>query len=82
MKQDKRYWLDSPANVTLIFRGLCVICALLVLSDLLYHKHAHFAWEGWLGFHGFYGFFGSVGLVLAAKLLRKILMRKDDYYDR
>lgn len=82
MKQDKRYWLDSPANVTLIFRALCLVCALLFLGDLAYHKHAHFTWESWFGFHGLYGFFGSVGLVLTAKALRKILMRKDDYYDR
>jgi hypothetical protein len=82
MKQEKKYWLDDSRNVTKIFYTLVTVCVLLVLSDLLYHKHYHYSWEGWLGFHGFYGFFGSVGLVLTAKQLRKILMRKDDYYDR
>ena len=34
------------------------------------------------GFYAFYGFLGSVGLVLTAKMLRVILMKPEDYYDR
>ena len=44
-------------------------------------KHIHFFWENWTGFHGFFGFLGCVFLVLAAKQLRKILMRGEDFYD-
>jgi hypothetical protein len=29
-----------------------------------------------------YGFFACVALVLAAKLLRKLIMRPEDYYER
>lgn len=81
------YWLDDSKNVDKIVYGLYAVCGLLLAVDLLdlfgvlYHKHAHYRLEGWFGFYGFYGLFGSVGLVLAAKQLRKLLMRREDYYD-
>ncbi|MCH7824691.1 MAG: hypothetical protein IH849_07810, partial [Acidobacteria bacterium] len=37
---------------------------------------------GFFGFYGFYGFVSCVFLVLAAKQLRKIVGRGEDYYDR
>ena len=41
-----------------------------------------FKGEGWFGFYGFYGLVACVTLVLLATQLRKILMRKESYYDR
>jgi hypothetical protein len=81
VNKKKKYWLDEPRNVTGIFYALCAVCAALVAADLFYHKHIHFFWENWTGFHGFFGFLGCVFLVLAAKQLRKILMRGEDFYD-
>lgn len=81
-RDDKRYRLDDRRNVTRVFYALVAVCALLLAGDFFYDKYGHFAWEGWFGFHGFYGFAGSVLLVLAARLLRRMLMREDDYYDR
>ena len=46
------------------------------------HKHGPFAIEHVWGFYAIYGFVACVGLVLAAKLLRVILMKPEDYYDR
>ena len=76
----KKYWLDEPRNVRKIVWAVVVVCVLVVLGDLLYAKHPHFAVEGWFGFYGFYGFVCCVFLVLAAKGLRRILMRREDYY--
>lgn len=81
MNREKKYWLDESRNVTKIFYALCVVCVLLVLADLLYHKHVHYFFESWLGFHGFFGLIGCVFLVLAAKQMRKVVMRKEDFYD-
>jgi hypothetical protein len=81
-REEKKYWLDAPRNVTLIVYGLAAICALLVLADLFYHKHANYGFESWVGFHGAYGFTAFFLIVLAGKHLRKVLMRKEDYYDR
>ncbi|MHC4549553.1 MAG: hypothetical protein ACYTEZ_12340 [Planctomycetota bacterium] len=81
MNDEKKYWLDSPRNVRKIVYALAAICVLLVLADLLYHKHLVFGCEGWFGFYGFYGFVCCIFLVLTAKQLRRVLMRREDYYD-
>ena len=79
---DRSYWLDEPSNVRKIYRGLWLICVALILADLAYQKHPHFDIEGMFGFFGFFGFISYVVLVLAAKELRKFVMREEDYYDR
>ena len=83
MKQpgNKRYWLDNPRNVTKVYWTLVLVCTLAACTDLFYHKEVHFAFERLFNFHGFYGFTLSVFLVLTAKGLRPLLMRKEDYYD-
>jgi len=78
----KKYWLDEPRNVTKLYRGLWAIGIGLVLLDLVVHRHAEAGFDGWFGFYGLYGFFACVALVLAAKLLRRVVMRPEDYYDR
>ena len=74
-------WLDDPRNVNKIVYTLYTICGLLFVADLLYRKHPHFDFDGWFGFFGIFGFIACVGLVLAAKQMRKVLMREQDYYD-
>ncbi len=79
---EKKYWLDEARNVRKIYVGLWIVCALLVAADLFYEKHIEYAIERVVGFFGFYGFVSCVLLVLAAKQLRKIVGRGEDYYDR
>ena len=79
--EEKTYWLDHPGNVKKIVWALVAVCVLLIAADLLIHKHGYFAVEHLFGFYGFYGFIVCVGLVLAAKAMRTILMRPEDYYD-
>jgi hypothetical protein len=83
----KKYWLDDKKNVDKIWWGVVVVTVLLCLADFLYHKHSAFAPgstaakvdEFWT-FYGVYGFVACVGLVLAAKIVRKLLMRSENYY--
>lgn len=82
MEAEKRYWLDRKANVDRIYHSVWVICVLLLVIDPFIHKHGEFAFEEWFGFYGFYGFVACVGLVLLAKLMRRVLMRPEDYYER
>lgn len=78
----KKYWLDSKKNVDKIWYTLVGICALSVLADFFYHKHvAHPVEDLIVGMYGWYGFIGCVFLVLSAKLLRRLLMRSEDYYN-
>ena len=78
----ERTWIDDPKNVDRIVYALYAVCALLVVIDPFVHKHGPFAIEHVWGFYAIYGFVACVGLVLAAKLLRVILMKPEDYYDR
>lgn len=79
--KEKRYLFDNPRNVKALIYGLYVLCAVLFGLDFVIHRHSVVSWEAWYGFYGIYGFVACVFLVLAAKELRKIVMRKEDYYD-
>ncbi len=63
------------------FAIFLAVCVALLLADLLYHRHVVHPIEGWFGFYGVYGFVACVALVLAARAMRRVLMRDEDYYD-
>ena len=79
---EKPTWLDRAENVTRLYRGLWVVGLVLLAADLVAHRHESLDYAGWFGFYGFYGFVACVALVLAAKGLRRLVMRPEDYYDR
>ncbi|MEE2954665.1 MAG: hypothetical protein VX780_00885 [Pseudomonadota bacterium] len=80
--KEKRYWLDDKKNVNKVWYSLIIICAITVICDFFYHKHVEFAVEDIIpGMYGWYGFLGCVFLVLAAKGLRKLLMRSETFYE-
>lgn len=74
-------WLERKENVTKIAWTLYVVCAIVLLADFVARSHAETHIDAFRGFYGVYGFVGSVLLVLTAKQMRKILMRREDYYD-
>lgn len=77
---EKEHLFDNPRNVTLLMRVFYACCALLLLVDFVVHRHiVHFS-ERLPGFYALYGFIACVVLVLIAKEMRKVLMRKEDYY--
>ena len=78
---EKKYLFDDPGNVNRLLRSFYVICILLVVVDFFVHRHVEMAWENLPAFYALYGFVACVVLVLLAKLMRKIVMRKEDYYD-
>jgi len=79
--EDKRcYWLDKPANVTHLYRGLWCVGIVLLLFDFVVHKHEDVALADSLFFYGIFGFVACVVLVVSAKGLRRLLMRREDYY--
>jgi hypothetical protein len=80
-KDEAPRWLDDPANVRKVIIALFVVCAALFLADGFYEKHPHYEIETWFGFYAIYGFAVCVGLVVAAKVMRVVLMRSEDYYD-
>jgi len=75
------WWLDRPSSIRLIIAILIAGCVLSVLADFFYHKHADYFFRKWFAFDAVFGFLAYVGLITAAKLFRKIVMRDEDYYD-
>jgi hypothetical protein len=78
---EKKHVFDDPKNVRLLLRIFYICCVVLFLADAVYHRHAVHPWESLFGFYALYGFGACVLLVLIAKEMRKVLMRREDYYD-
>ena len=81
-RKDKKYWLDDRRNVDWLVHWFYGVCALLIAIDVFVPKHGPFAIEHVFGFYGFFGFIACVALVLAAKQMRRVLKRPENYYDR
>ncbi len=77
---ERAWWLDQPENVNRLIKVLIAVGVGVVLADLFYHKHGHFGFQEWFAFDAVFGFAAYVGLVNSAKLLRKLVMRPEDYY--
>ncbi len=81
MDKEKQHIFDNPQNIKRLLWVFYTLCALLLLLDIVHHRHMIHAWESLWGFYGIFGFVACVALVLIAKALRKVLMRSEDYYD-
>jgi peptidoglycan/LPS O-acetylase OafA/YrhL len=75
-----RIW-DKKENVSRLLNVLYALCAVLVVLDFVVPRHSEHPWEHVVAFYPLYGFVGIVILVLAAKGLRRLVMRAEDYYD-
>jgi len=81
--QAKGYLFDRPGSVRKLLRSFYGALAFLLVLDFLVHKHALFPWEEWPEFYATYGFVACVVLVVVAKyVLRPVVMKREDYYDR
>ena len=72
---------DKKESVDRLLRIFFTCCVLLVLGDLVVHRHIYHPWEGLFGFHAWYGFAACWILLVIAKQMRRVLMRSEDYYD-
>ena len=80
-ESEREYWLDKPSSINLIIKVLIAACVIVVLADFGYHKHGDFHFREWFAFDAVFGFAAYVFLVTSAKGLRKLIMRREDYYD-
>jgi hypothetical protein len=79
---EKGYLFDKERNVKRLLIFVYVSLVVLIILDLFSPKHPIFLWEEWPAFYAVYGFVAFCTIVLAAKfILRKIVKRKEDYYD-
>ena len=81
-KLDKKIYLfDKPKNVRRLLNIFYMLCVILVIADFILHRHIGFTWENIPAFYALYGFVACVALVVIAKKIRIVVMRKEDYYD-
>ncbi|MEE2755723.1 MAG: hypothetical protein VYA30_03640 [Myxococcota bacterium] len=75
-------WFDEPRNVNIIVWTLVLACLGVMVGGEFIHKHGHFAVEYTVpGFYGLFGFVAYTCIIATAILLRKLVMRPEDYYD-
>lgn len=82
METDKRGWADDPGNRQRVRWVLYGACAGLVIVDFVIHRHISTAVEEIPAFYALYGFAALVGVVLAAKGLRRLVKRDESYYEQ
>jgi hypothetical protein len=73
--------LDAQRNRVRVRKYFYYALIILLIIDFFTPKHGHFPWENVWGFYAVYGFIGCVGLIFIAKGLRRLVKRKEDYYD-
>lgn len=79
---EKTHIFDNPKNVKLLLRIFYVCCGLLISIDLMFHRHVIHPWEAFPGFYGLFGAISCLTLVVLSVLLRKIVMRDENYYQK
>ncbi len=79
--QSKQEWLERAVSGNNIIRVLTGLCALSVILELALTRKSLFDFEGYPGFYPLFAVAAGVGAVLAARILRKIVSRPEDYYD-
>ena len=79
-EKDRR-WLDEATNQTRLFYVLIAICVGLFGADFAIERHAHFAAESVSGFYAVFGFVAYSAIVGAGWLWRRVVLRRQDYYD-
>jgi hypothetical protein len=60
---------------------ICILAATIV-AGLFVDRHAYFTLDGSFAFKAWFGFTACIAMIIIAKLLGRLLHRKDDYYDR
>ena len=81
MKDEKKYRLDDPRVRGRIFYTLAAVCVLLVVAEFFFVKHGYLDYQKWFGLDAAFGFLAYVTIVFSAKVLRRFVRRKEDYYD-
>ncbi len=81
MTDEKSRFLDKPRNVRFLIRALYAVCIVVFAADFVVHRHIDHPWEELPGFYAVYGLVACVILVLVARELRKLIMRREDHYD-
>ncbi|MFA5903180.1 MAG: hypothetical protein WC836_04550 [Desulfobacula sp.] len=89
---EKKHVFDNPRNVKRLLTVFFSFVVILLILDAFYillsrmnviHSHMNYQWEEFWGFYAIFGFVACVILVLVSKyVLRPLVKREEDYYDK
>ncbi len=86
MQQDRKKQGSRPNGSPMskgLLTGFAVLLAVLLGLEIKFRMHSYFGWDGWVGFNAAVGLISCLLLVLTARyLVRPLLTRDEDYYDR
>jgi hypothetical protein len=76
----QKHWLDHPDTPKLLWTGFIFVLVALVLAEFFVtHHHEGFMFN--FGFSAWFGFLVGAVSIVFSKGWKKILKRKDTYYD-
>jgi len=78
--QPDDHWLSRPGTIRWLWLLFSIVLALTLLAQLVFGVKGYFGVDGWFGFGALFGFGSCVLLVIAAKLLGRVLKQPRDYY--
>ena len=80
--QEGTHIFDNPRNVKRVVHALWLLCAIAFALEFVVHRHADHPWEGLVLFYCWFGFGACFVLVELSKLLRRLVMRDEDFYEK
>ncbi len=82
--QEKPGWADNPTFIRVFLGVLIAACVLSAIAGFVadwHNPHPHFGAEKFPIFFALWGFGSFVFIVLVGQHLRKLVGRKEEYYD-
>ncbi|KJS37535.1 MAG: hypothetical protein VR74_08335 [Hyphomonas sp. BRH_c22] len=73
-------WTEARHIGAIIFWGIGLLSALLIVIDLFVNRHDYFSFANATGFYGLYGFAAFAFVVLMGWPLGNLLRRGENYY--
>ncbi len=73
-------WVDVKGNPFRIVLAIAAFCAVLVAMNFVKSPYGHFDMESVPGFYGVAGFIMFTTIIVAARGLRSLIGRSEDYY--
>ena len=74
------HWLNRLGEENKLTWVLGAVCVIVVLLNFTFSGKGHFSAEGIVGFYAIYGFVAFSFIIFAAKALRSLIKRDEDYY--
>lgn len=76
-----KHWLVRPETIRWLWIISIIVLIVIVLWELLLHRHPYFSIDKIFGFNAWFGFLSCAVMVVFAKGLGYLIKRPDSYYD-